>query len=105
MSFAPDMIQMIARARADLRMGVPVLIDSIEPVLLLAVETLTPARLVQVQNLNSQIIADGKSGATLVITAHRASVLKVPAYDGDLARIALPQDSDTIDNLATRTYL
>ena len=94
MSFAPDMIEMMARARADLQMGVPVLIDGIEPLLLLAVETIKPARLAQVQSLNSQIRADGKSGAILVITAHRAGVLKVPAYDGDIARIALPQHSD-----------
>ena len=94
MSFAPDMIEMMARARADLQMGVPVLIDGIEPLLLLAAETIKPARLAQVQSLNSQLRADGKSGAILVITAHRAGVLKVPAYDGDIARIALPQDSD-----------
>ena len=94
MSFAPNMVEMIARARADLQMGVPVLIDGTHPVLLLAAETITSARLTQVQTLNSDLRANGKSGAALVVTAKRASVLKVVAYDGDLARIALPQDSD-----------
>ena len=95
MSFAPDAIEMMARARADLQMGVPVLIDGSKPVLLLAAETLTPARLAQVQALSSELQPDAQSGAILVITAQRAGVLKVPAYDGDIARIVLPKGSDT----------
>ena len=42
MSFAPDMIEMLARARADLRMGVPVVLDGASPVVMFPVETLTP---------------------------------------------------------------
>ena len=95
MSFAPDMIEMLARARADLRMGVPVLIDGSDPVLVLAAETLTPARLAEVQTLYTAEQPDAQSTAVLTITSHRAGVLKVAAYDGDLARIALPPDSDT----------
>ena len=41
MSFAPDMIEMLARARADLRMGVPVVLDGASPVVMFSVETLT----------------------------------------------------------------
>ena len=87
MSFAPDMIEMLARARADLRMGVPVVLDGASPVVMFPVETLTPQRLTQIKTLNTE--------AVLVITAQRANTLKAPAYDGDLARIVLPKIVDT----------
>ena len=87
MSFAPDIIEMLARARADLRMGVPVVLTGANPVLILAVETLTPQRLAMIQTLGSKPV--------LVITSHRATTLKAPVYDGDLARIALPKTVDT----------
>ena len=54
MSFAPDIIEMLARARADLRMGVPVVLTGANPVLILAVETLTPQRLAIIQTLGSK---------------------------------------------------
>ena len=87
MSFAPDMIEMLARARADLRMGVPVVLDGASPVVMFSVETLTPQRLKQIRTLGTE--------AVLVITAQRANTLKAPAYDGDIARIALPKTVDT----------
>ena len=87
MSFAPDMIEMLARARADLRMGVPVVLDGTSPVIMFSVETLTPQRLTQIKTLGTE--------AVLVITAQRANTLKAPAYDGDIARIALPKTVDT----------
>jgi len=87
MSFAPDMIEMLARARADLRMGVPVVLDGTSPVIIFSVETLTPQRLTQIKTLGTE--------AVLVITAQRANTLKAPAYDGDIARIALPKTVDT----------
>ena len=87
MSFAPDMIEMLARARADLRMGVPVVLDGTSPVIIFSVETLTPQRLTQIKTLGTE--------AVLVITAQRANTLKAPAYDGDVARIALPKTVDT----------
>ena len=87
MSFAPDMIEMLARARADLRMGVPVVLDGASPVVMFSVETLTPQRLTQIKALGTE--------AVLVITAQRANTLKAPAYDGDIARIALPKTVDT----------
>ena len=87
MSFAPDMIEMLARARADLRMGVPVVLDGASPVVMFSVETLTPQRLTQIKTLGTE--------AVLVITAQRANTLKAPAYDGDVARIALPKTVDT----------
>lgn len=82
MSFAPDQNEMLARARADLRMGVPVVIDGPEPLLICAAETLSRERL---ENLTT-----GTSGALMVITARRAATLKAHAYDGDLARIEIP---------------
>ncbi|MGB5863858.1 MAG: GTP cyclohydrolase II [Sulfitobacter sp.] len=82
MHFAPDVTETLARARADLRMGVPVVIGD---VLVLAAETLTAARLNDVMTLNGE--------AVLAITARRAQTLKARAYDGDLARIILPSDA------------
>jgi GTP cyclohydrolase II len=81
MSFAPDMTEMLARARADLRMGVPVVLGD---VLVLAAETLTAARLADVMALAGQPV--------LAITLRRAQTLKARAYDGDLARIVVPHD-------------
>lgn len=82
MHFAPDVTETLARARADLRMGVPVVIGD---VVVLAAETLTAARLHDVMTLNGE--------AVLAITARRAQTLKARAYDGDLARIILPPDA------------
>ena len=79
MPFAPNVTEMLARARADLRMGVPVVLGNI---LIMAAETLTPER------LNEAVQLDGDT--VLAITARRAQTLKARAYDGDLARIILP---------------
>jgi GTP cyclohydrolase II len=83
--FSPDPIERLARARADLRMGVPVVLDG--GALVLAAETLGQARLAQLLALGGE--------AALVLTARRAATLKARAYDGDLARIRLPQDAST----------
>lgn len=85
MSFAPDITEQLARARADLRMGVPVVFSDPYPVLILAAETLTAQRL-------TDLLALGGT-PSLAITARRAETLKARAYDGDLARIALPEDA------------
>jgi len=82
MTFAPDISETLARARADLRMGVPVVLGD---ALVLAAETLTAARLADVMAL--------EGSAVLAITARRAQTLKARAYDGDLARIVLPGDA------------
>ena len=87
MSFTPDITETLARARADLRMGVPVVLA--EPggaaVLMLAAETLDAQRLADLRALGGAPV--------LAITARRAETLKARAYDGDLARIALPGDA------------
>ncbi|MBS1301824.1 GTP cyclohydrolase II [Loktanella sp. SALINAS62] len=81
MSLAPDSTERLARARADLRMGVPVIVDGAG--LMLAAETLTLDRLQAVRDLYPAV----------ALTDWRAKTLKVAAYDGDVARIALPADA------------
>ena len=83
MAFAPDITERLARARADLRMGVPVVLDG--GALVLAAETLDAARLADLRTLGGQ--------AVLAITEWRAETLKARAYDGDIARIVLPPDA------------
>ena len=85
MSFAPDITEQLARARADLRMGVPVVFAGATGILALAAETLTPQRLADVLALGGTPV--------LAITARRATTLKARAYDGDLARVVLPDDA------------
>lgn len=85
MSFAPDMTEILARARADLRMGVPVVVQGQGAVLVMAAETLTPQRLADLRALGGDPV--------LAITARRAETLKAHAYDGDLARLLLPADA------------
>jgi GTP cyclohydrolase II len=86
MSLAPDITEQIARARSDLRMGVPVVLTGPMPVLVLATETLTAQRLADVLSLGG--------APALAVTARRAKTLKAHVYDGDLARILLPSDAN-----------
>ncbi|MEL7211033.1 MAG: GTP cyclohydrolase II [Pseudomonadota bacterium] len=85
MSLSPDTNDLIARARADLRMGVPIVLSGAQDVLVLAAETLSAARLADLRAL----------GGTpwLAVTNWRAQTLKARAYDGDLARITIPADA------------
>ncbi|MFO8126470.1 GTP cyclohydrolase II [Yoonia sp.] len=82
MGFAPDITERLARARADLRMGVPVVLDG--GALVLAAETLDAVRLADLRTLGGE--------AVLAVTSWRAETLKARAYDGDIARIILPPD-------------
>lgn len=83
MGFAPDITERLARARADLRMGVPVVLDG--GALVLAAETVDAARLADLRAMGGQ--------AVLAVTIWRARTLKARAYDGDIARIILPVDA------------
>ena len=75
----------LTRARADLRMGVPVLLCGAEgAALVAAVETLDAARLADLRGFGVPVLA---------ITARRAETLKARAYDGDLARVAVPAEA------------
>ena len=82
MSLVPTLCETISRARTDLRVGLPVVIDGH---LVAAVETLTPARLADLRALGRVVLA---------ITDRRAETLKARAYDGDLARVEVPASAD-----------
>ena len=82
MSLIPTLTETIARARADLRMGLPVALGDH---LAAAVETLSPARLADLRALGPAVLA---------LTGRRAETLKARAYDGDLARVSLPAGAD-----------
>ncbi|GAB4287974.1 MAG: GTP cyclohydrolase II [Roseovarius sp.] len=90
MSLAPDIAEIIARARSDLRMGVPVVLlgggdAGGGGALVLAAETLGAERLADLMALGGAPV--------LAISARRAETLKARPYDGDLARIALPAEA------------
>jgi GTP cyclohydrolase II len=87
MSLTPDISETLARARADLRMGLPVILCAPEGcALAAAAETLPDARLADLRGFDGPVV--------VAITARRAETLKARAYDGDLARIVLPRDAD-----------
>lgn len=83
----PDAGERLARARSDLRIGLPVTLEGQDGTLALAaaVETLTQARLAALRALGP---------VELALSARRAGTLKARAYDGDIARIRVPDDAD-----------
>jgi len=82
MSLSPDLTELVARARADLRAGLPVVLASSQAqVLALACETLSGERLKDLRALGAPVVA---------ITARRAETLKARVYDADLARVRVP---------------
>ena len=86
MSLAPDKTEILARARGDLRIGVPVVLAGDgAAALVLAAETLSAERLDNLRALGGR--------PSMAISARRAQTLKARAYDGDLARILLPPDA------------
>lgn len=102
MSLGPDIVETLARARGDLRMGVPIVLIGAVSVIAVAVETLSPPRLAALRDLGVTPV--------LALTSWRAATLKARAYDGDVARIALPDGAalgwlqalaDPADDLAT----
>ncbi len=80
MTLGPDIDERIARAWADLRMGVPVVLS--DGLVVLAVETLTQDRLADLRSMDGPLV--------LGVTGRRAETLNARAYDGDIARIAVP---------------
>ncbi len=86
MTLGPTLVERLSRARGDLRMGVPVVLTGAgQAALVVAVEALDAIRL-------DALRACGVP--ELVLTARRAETLKARAYDGDLARIAVPPHAD-----------
>jgi GTP cyclohydrolase II len=86
MPLGPSPEEKLARARADLRMGVAIAVLNGEAgALVAAAEVATAARLDDLRALGP---------VDLALTARRAGTLKARAYDGDLARVILPDESD-----------
>lgn len=86
MTLAPTIIERLARARSDLRMGVPIVLSQgNKGAVAIAAETLTSTRLTDAKTIGAPVLA---------ITARRAETLKARCYDGDVARISLPGDAD-----------
>ena len=82
MSLAPTPVERLNRARADLRMGLPVVLTAgDEGAMVCAAEVIEAARLADLRALGVPVLA---------LTAHRAATLKARAYDGDVARILIP---------------
>ena len=77
----PTTIELLARARVDMRMGVPVILTKGgNAVLAMAVETLQSDRWAALQDLGH---------ISLALTARRAETLKARVYDSDIARIEI----------------
>ena len=102
MGLAPDIIETLARARADLRMGVPIVLVGPTSIMAVAVETLSSERLAAMRALGLTPV--------LALSGWRAQTLKARAYDGDIARITVPESAalgwlqalaDPADDLAT----
>jgi GTP cyclohydrolase II len=86
MPFGPTLVERLARARGDLRIGLPVVLAAGDRgAVVAAAEALTAERLAELRTVGE---------ARLAITGRRAETLKARAYDGDLARIVLPGDAD-----------
>ncbi len=86
MTLGPDLGERLARARADLRIGVPVAVRAgAETALVAAAETLSPARLRALRTAGPTVLA---------VTDWRARTLKAHVYDGDLTRLTLPEEAD-----------
>ena len=85
MSLLPSISDLVARARSDLRVGLPVVLqDNGEGLIAMACETASDARLDALRALGPVVTA---------ITGWRAETLKIRVYDGDIARIAMPADA------------
>ena len=74
--------EILMRARADLRLGVPIILAGNENNAIVApIEVLSQARLDQLKSINKN--------SFILITARRAQTLKCPIYDGNFVRLEL----------------
>ena len=81
MTLTPSPLEYVARARADLRLGLPVVIGD---TLICAAEAVTPERFADLR--------DRFDDLCVAITHHRAATLKAHAYDSGMARLEIPSD-------------
>ena len=86
--FGLDIKQKLARARADLRMGAPVVVVGTSASLIYSAEVIDRSRFVSFR--------DHFNDTRLIITARRAETLKVACYDGDFAQISITDDRDLL---------
>ncbi|GAA5080156.1 GTP cyclohydrolase II [Roseibacterium beibuensis] len=87
MTLIPTQAERMARARSDLRVGLPVVLGEGQGgLLVLAAETARADRLAALRELSDRI--------TVAITERRAATLRARAYDGDLARVIMPTEAD-----------
>ena len=85
---APTPAERLERARADLRMGLPVVLrQGDETTLIAAPEVLSQARFAAMV---------GHGAASLAITHWRATTLKTPVYDQDITRLMVPATMDLL---------
>jgi GTP cyclohydrolase II len=95
MSLSPDIVELLARARADLRMGVPVVLNGEgQTALIVAAEVLGTARLDDLRALAGSLV--------LAITPRRAGTLKARAYSDHVARVRVPDNvgAEWVRNIA-----
>lgn len=85
MTIIPTFAEQLARARSDLRVGLPVRLTSREgDVLATPAEGIKDDRLAALRALGTPVLA---------ITGWRARTLKAPVYDGDISRLQVPLDA------------
>jgi len=76
--------EILMRARADLRLGVPIVLAGQENDAIIApIEVLSKKRLAQLKLIDKESL--------ILITARRAQTLKCPIYEGNFVRIGLDQ--------------
>lgn len=87
MTLRPNITELQARARSDLRMGVPVVMGfEGQFALIAAAETMDASRLADLRDISETLV--------LAITTRRAETLKARAYDDLVARVLVPKDAD-----------
>ena len=83
-TLGPTNQEILMRARADLRLGVPIILGSEQNEVIIApIEVLSQSRLEQLRLVDKNSV--------ILITARRAQTLKCPIYDGNFVRIELNQ--------------
>ena len=87
MMFMPDASELSARARSDFRLALPIVIRSGDSgAVAISAETVREDRLAALIKMDGPTV--------LALTERRSSTLKARAYDGDIARIAVPPDAN-----------
>ena len=77
--------ELLARVCSDFRIGLPIILHNTNTALLIVAAETCP---------QSRIVDFMKAEPVLVLTRRRAESLKARCYDGDIARIKLPTDSN-----------